>query len=237
MWPGETDFFHTAFTRFTLKEEVELLASCADIYCISREEQWLLANHGIESHYLPYHPPDSRVAELLTIREARSKTPPSDNEFLICVVFGNSDVRESYERQAQLLTTMFPNGGPIFHVTGYGSEELRHLYSHPLFQFHGVTEPVAWDALLRRVKAFYAHGCRGLGALTRTVDMAIAGIQVISNGITARSAFNVDGVHVYDTPEELQKALEKPYEMPPVPERPFACEQQFVRHIRTLLSA
>jgi hypothetical protein len=236
LWPGETGFFHTAFTPFTLQSEIELLSSCAELYCISREEQWLLANHGVGSHYLPYFPPPERVEELLRIRKDRTDTAPREDEFLICVVFGNSDVRQSYEQQLDMLTRLYPNGGPIFHVTGYGSEEVRELYRPPLFQFHGVTDSAAWNALLRRVNAFCVHGSRGLGALTRVTDMLLSGIPVVSNAIAARSALGLAGVQVYDTAEELRAALERPFLMPPVPERPLACERQFVEHLRGLIA-
>lgn len=214
--------------------EIENLRLADAVFCISREEQWLLGNLGIRAHYLPYFPDEEREQSLLAERAARGPAA-TQPEFLICATRGNTDTVDSFREQVDWIQQAFPENSPIFHVTGQQTEQIRDVWSDPRFVFHGTCPDEEFIAVKRRCCAICLHSQKGLGALTRIPDMLLAGLPVIANAASARSFLDTDGVHVYDTRQELRELLLKDYPTPAAPKRPVELEQEFFASLIALL--
>jgi hypothetical protein len=209
--------------------EIENLRLADAVFCISREEQWLLANLGIKSTYLPYFPDRAREESLLQERAARgTDVGCSRPEFLICATRGNTDTVASFREQVEWIQRAFPNNGPVFHVTGNQTESIREVWHDPRFVFHGTCSEEAFVSLKRRCRAICLHSQQGLGAVTRVTDMLLAGLSVIANATAARSYLDMEGVHIYDTQREFTGLLQAELPTPPAPQRPVELEQEFL---------
>ena len=55
----------------SFETEVASLSKASAVFCIAREEAWLLRLKGVNAEYLPYYPPEKRYRELLEIRQQR----------------------------------------------------------------------------------------------------------------------------------------------------------------------
>jgi hypothetical protein len=216
--------------------EIENLRLADAVFCISREEQWLLNNLGIKAGYLPYFPDEAREQSLLQEREARGRDARSSQpEFLICATRGNTDTVDSFREQVEWIQHAFPDDGPVFHVTGNQTESVREVWNDPRFVFHGTCSEDAFISLKRRCRAICLHSKQGLGAVTRVPDMLLAGLSVIANATAARSYLDMEGVHIYDTQREFAGLLRADLPMPPTPRRPVELEQEFLSCLTEIL--
>ena len=214
-------------------EETRALSKVDAVFCISREEQWLLNNLGIPAKYLPYYPDHDRAKTLSAERNERQPTKASaPREFLICATRNNSDVIDSFREQAELILRVVPEGDAIFNVTGNHTEEIRDIWTDRRFVFHGTCSPELFRTIKSRCVAICLHQCRGLGSLTRIPDMLLSGLAVIANGPAARSFIGLDGVYVYDTAAQLRELLRADIPMPPVPPPPVELEDDFFRSLQ-----
>ena len=207
--------------------EVESLRLADAVFCISREEQWLLSNLGNGAHYLPYFPDRDRELSLLAEREARQIDRFKKAEFLICATRGNTDTVESFREQVSLIIGAYPEASPTFHVTGNQTEALREVWSDPRFVFHGTCSDETFVEIKRRCGAICLHQQKGLGAVTRVPDMLLSGLRIIANGMAARSFIGMTGVHVYDGPGQFRDLLERDLPTPPPPQRAIELEDAF----------
>jgi len=213
--------------------EVENLRLADAVFCISREEQWLLANLGIRAAYLPYFPDTERERTLLQERAARGgRVGSARQEFLICATRGNTDIVDSFREQVDWIQRAFPENGPEFHVTGHQTEAVRDIWSDSRFVFHGTCPEEEFISIKRRCCAICLHSQKGLGAMTRVPDMLLAGLPVIANATAARSFLNLDGVHLYDTQREFRELLQADFPMPAAPQRPVELGAEFLDCLR-----
>lgn len=208
--------------------ETRDLATIDGVFCISREEQWLLNNLGIAARYLPYYPDPNRTKALMAERAAR---PPAvataPREFMICASRGNSDTINAFREQAEWICRATDPGDALFHVTGQQTEEIREIWADSRFVFHGTCSDDEFQAVKQRCAALCLHQREGLGALTRIPDMLISGLSIVANGPAARSFVGTAGVNLYDTPGQFRGLLERPLPTPPVPDRPVELEDAF----------
>ena len=208
--------------------EIESLRLADAVFCISREEQWLLLNLGVRADYLPYFPDRERELFLLAERNARpAAISTRKSEFLICATRGNSDSEASFREQVDWIFQAYPEDSPTFHVVGNQTEAVREIWSGPRFVFHGTCSDEAFVQIRARCRAICVHQQKGHGAATRVPDMILAGLAVIANGPAARSFFDMGGVCVYDTPGQFRELLQANVPMPPLPRRPAELEDAF----------
>lgn len=226
LWPGRCDLFTGAVDGCHLDQQIEKLSRSSEPVCISREEQWVLANRKIKSSFLPYFPDTEREQSLETIRRAR--VSPSRGEFLLFATYNNSDSRDSFDELAGFLRDHKQAEKIVIHVVGYGSEELeKSQFKDSPFVFHGTVDPEKLMQLQCSVSALLLHNTTGVGSITRIPDMLVAGVPVIATPIAARSAHEYQGVYVYDTPDHLRELLVSEIPEPPKPLRPVRLEQEF----------
>jgi hypothetical protein len=75
----------------------------------------------------------------------------------------------------------------------------------------------------------------GVGALTRIPEMLIAGILVIANSNTCRSAYNYDGIYCYDDDYELIKLMKSKLDLPKVLPSPIEAERRFIDCLNAII--
>jgi hypothetical protein len=187
------------------------------VFCISREEQWLLTNYGATTDFLPYYPPAAHLAALTEVRRARVETPPAGHEFFAIANGANLKNQEGLAALAGLMAEMPADSGFQLHVGGFDSDALHALFSTERCTFHGTLSDSEMTGLMRRCRATIIHQTSGTGALTRITDLLCAGIPVIASPHAARSAYGTSGVHLFHDAAELAVLLRTPLPMPPRP--------------------
>jgi glycosyltransferase involved in cell wall biosynthesis len=210
--------------------EVQSLAKAEAIFCISREEQWLLKLKGLNADFLPYYPPEQIVERLLDIRSLRKRS--SKKNFLILGSAGNIPTFQGMVEQIQWLKTVRNVLDFRVDIVGYRTETLQPYCDHEDFVIHGsVTAEELKDFLIHSAVAL-VHQTAGVGALTRIPELLIAGVPVIANSNACRSAFDYPGIYCYDTVSELAdlmaQAFKMPFNIPEMLPRPVAAEKRFI---------
>ncbi|KAM3116114.1 hypothetical protein [Phormidesmis sp. 146-33] len=206
--------------------EAQALAKADIVFCIAREEEWLLRLKGVNAHFLPYYPPAKLFERLLSLREARTREQPS--RFLILGNAKNPPTKAGMIEQLNWLQEVRKTLEFQVDIVGFGTDELLSYCNHSDFFLHGAVELEKLNELMLRAKAALIHQQAGAGAITRIPEMLIAGIPVIANGNACRSAFTYAGVYCYDDRFELTDLMAKTLERPEVLPRPVKAEKRFI---------
>lgn len=212
--------------RFTA--EIAALAKAKAVFCISREEQWLLKLQKIEADFLPYYPAQPILEKLLILRSTRSAAIEQERFLIVGTAF-NTPTRAGMIEQIDWLHQIRQSVDFQVDIVGYGTEQLASYCSHPDFKVHGEVSSEHLNRLLIHTKAALVHQTAAVGALTRIPELLLAGVPVIANNIACRSAFEHDGVYCYDDQAELAELMSKPLAMPKVLPRPMLAEQRFIQ--------
>jgi hypothetical protein len=175
------------------------------VCCISREEQWLLALHGVESHFLPYYPAADVVEQLTDIRVAR-RTSRKD----VILMLGTATNIPTFKGMEELVRfwtqdESAASAGPLV-VAGYGTERLGAL-AGPAVSIVGAASEEQLRALMVRARLCLIHQVPTTGCLTRIPELLIAGIPVLANWIGARTYHNTHGVLSYERMAEIPSLL------------------------------
>lgn len=226
---NKPDFFTKKQLPQNLEYELKHLQKADTIFCISREEKWLLNLFNIESEYLPYYPPEELKNELLEIRKRRKNK--EQKRFLMLGSATNVPTREGFIELISLINQLDDENIRI-DIAGYGTETLAEYCNNSIFKLHGTVEPEQLMSLLEGTKALLIYQKSGAGALTKIPEMLIAGIPIIANGIACRSAFNYSGVYCYDELSQLSDFLTQNINTPPIITRQINLEQKFIDCIR-----
>ena len=209
-----------------LDGELKSLLRSNAVFCISREEQWLLRLQGVNADFLPYYPPKFVFESLLEVRKVRSQS--SKCKFLIIGTAGNSPTLLGMIEQIQWLQAISSKYKFQVDIAGYGTEQLDKHCNNPAFTVHGSVSFEKLRILMIRAKAVLIHQVPTSGALTRIPEMLIAGIPVIANNNACRSSFGYAGVYIYDNLRELSDLITKELSMPPILNRPLSAEKRFI---------
>ncbi len=230
--PGQVDPFTRKSLPSSLSDELDHLSQADRVFCISREEQWLLNAHGIDADFLPYYPPQAVLQSLLDVRRLRARAQ-AGNRYLI---LGTADNKPTFLGMTRLLTWLggFSEGDFTVDIAGYGTEELAPLCQDKKFTLHGAVSAQQLQKLLVDTRAVLVYQQAGAGALTRVPEMLVAGIPVIVNGNAARSAQHYAGLHCFENPGELAQRLASPLASPEIPARPEGAERRFIECLQAL---
>lgn len=185
-----------------LYEDVKRMKLTDHVFCISKEETWLLRLFGVNADYLPYYPPTEAEKYLLSIRSKREKFKIS--EIRRCLVLGSATNYPTKIGMEDLLNAMAKYEDFPFeiHVAGFGTEKLN-APSHPRFFFHGTVKKEELESLMVESDCLIINQQATSGALTRIVETLIAGMPVFANLNASRDYFGVEGVCLYHSFEEL----------------------------------
>jgi hypothetical protein len=227
------------FTRSNLPQslihEIAYLSRADAVFCISREEQWLLRQFNIDADFLPYYPSSPVLSNLLKIRESRKESPK--HRFLVLGTALNAPTREGMIELLQWLTQISKEIPIQIDIAGYGTELLAGHFDNPNFTLHGAVTPPQLNDLLINAKATLAHQTKGAGALCRIPEMIVAGIPVIANAIACRSTSGYSGVYCYDDKKGLADLLSRELDVPEILSRPVGAEERFINCVRQLAQA
>lgn len=213
-------------STWRLRVEMTALKNADAIFCISSEEQWLLALFGMHADFLPYHPPLYVRQKMQHIRDLRE--PSQKTRILIMGSAENPPTRQGMVQLLEMLNAFPPGAAPPLDIVGFGTENLQQEVTGTGFKIHGGVDNETLQQLLLQAKAVICHQKRGIGALTRIPEMLWAGVPVIANSIAARSASIYDGVNIYNSPQELLDLLNRTLPIPPPPAAPTKAEARFI---------
>lgn len=189
-----------------LKKEIEALSLCDLVITISREEHSFLNNLNVRSYYYPYYPIDTIEENLLRIRKARMNTSKRDvlllgTAYNLPTKFGMEKVISSWKRNSE-------NHHKLL-VAGYGTEDLKVTEDVRNIELLGSITNEKLEYLLSSAAACLCYQEKASGALTRIMEMLIAGVPVIANTSACRSYYNLPGVIEIDNLDETRDALKK----------------------------
>ncbi|HTL90393.1 MAG TPA: hypothetical protein VL134_13415 [Leptolyngbya sp.] len=221
--PHNLEFFVSEAFHESLSTEIQALVKADIVFCISREEEWLLRLHGANAHYLPYYPPNEVEQHLLSIR--RDRTPR--DRYLILGSATNPPTRQGMIEQIQWLKQVHQHFSFEVDIVGYGTESLRE-HCDLSFVVHGAVSEDHLTTILKDTKTALIHQTASSGALTRIPELLIAGIPIIANSNACRSAFDYAGIYCYDDWFELLDRFHQPLALPPLLARPVAAEKRFI---------
>ena len=189
----------------SLEKEVSNLRQCNAVFAISKEETWLLRLLGLNAHYLPYYPPHDVKSFLLSISQKRNQRARSSiSKYALLGSATNTPTRLGMQSLIDFASTQ-DLSFDLF-VAGYGTESLRQV-RHPHISFLGTLSNEELDKMLVEVDGIIIYQPPTTGALTRIPEMLLAGIPVYANFDAARNYFNVDGVVLYHSFDELLSLL------------------------------
>jgi hypothetical protein len=212
-----------------LRWEIYALKLADFVFAISAEEQIVLRNHGVDADYLPYYPSRRLISLYSDIRRKRKKH--KKNSFIILGSANNHATREGIIELVDWLHYFRDNSLLEVKLIGNKTESLKETLDYPWLKICGTATQEEIEQYLLETKAVLIHQKKGLGVLTRIPEMLIAGIPVITNRIGARSATHLQGVYVYDSPEELHSMLDKEFDEVPPPPPPTKAEERFIRAV------
>ncbi len=215
-----------------LSQERAGLALSQRIVTIAEEESWLLANLGLPSDYLPYYPVRSRLPGLESIAAQRDDIVSESAPWLI---LGNAHHVPTREGMKTLLRQLQPalRLGIRVIVAGYGTEQIAPEFADSAIDFRGTIDNAQLDQLLASTRGILINQDRGAGALTRIPEALIARIPVVANRIAARSTRDYQGVHCFDSVEELLSLVRGPaLPSPPPLAPPHAAIRRFTELLR-----
>lgn len=229
---GEKDMQSGKVSPDWLYEDIKRMKLTDHVFCISKEETWLLRLFGVKADYLPYYPPKDVVKYLMRIRSKREEYKSTGTRK--CLLLGSATNYPTKKGMEDLLDWLAKyNGFPFeIHIAGYGTEKLK-SFSHPRFFFHGTVSKEELEALMVESDCMIINQPATTGALTRIVETLIAGLPVFANLNAARDYFGAEGVCVYHSFDELLDFLQNSH-LPrcvTVPQRNSAAEKLFMKSI------
>ena len=217
-----------------LPEDIKRLKMCDAVFCISKEETWLLQIHGVNAYYLPYYPPKLAEEYLLSIRKKREDR--ESNKMLKFLVLGsatNPPTRQGMEEVLDYLGSQEELPFEI-HVAGYRTECLEKK-SHSQIAYHGTLSNEALEQLLVETDALIINQSATSGALTRIVEHLIAGIPVMASFGASRDCYQTPHVKVFDSLDTLIKLMESFHPVvAEMPQRNGESEQMFIDKVNRL---
>ncbi len=209
--------------------EVAALAKATLVFCISREEEWLLRTKGVNAYYLPYYPPKAVLEKFLRVREARNDVYRS--RFLIHGNANNPPTQRGMIQQLEWLKKARNLMEFQVDVVGFGTEMLKPYCHHSDFTLHGAVSPEQLHQFLVSTQAALIHQVPTSGALTRIPELLVAGIPVIANRNACRSTSDYTGVYPYDSWQEMMDWMSQPLETPELPLRSLTTEKQLIDNL------
>ncbi len=190
---------------YWLYEEIERLKICDEVYCISKEESWLLQLFGVNAKYYPYYPPKVVEQELLEIKkkhDARKKN--EKKQYLILGSATNPPTRMGMQKLIDYFEQQ-KDANYTIHVAGYNTETLSVTGAAVIN--HGTVSTEELEKLLISTDGIIIYQPTTSGALTRIVENRIANIPIYANFGAARDFYNLSDVHVYAEIDELNDLL------------------------------
>jgi len=228
---GSKSVFSDKTSPHWLLEELKYLAYCEKNFTISKEEQWLLSNTGINASYLPYYPPRECAKYLLNIREKKTHLNRVNKKNIL--LLGTCHNKPTFDGYVNLLNYIKQIKGLNINVAGFGSEQLKSIFPEENIRIWGSVDNDVLQNLIIEADFGVIHQQASSGALTRVPELLLAGLPLLLNTHAIRSYHGIKGAKTYNSFEELTDLLDTAEpEMPPVMERSEE-EKNFIQYIKT----
>ncbi|AOW19501.1 glycosyltransferase [Urechidicola croceus] len=186
-------------------EEIKLLGLFSEIYTISREEQWLLNLYNINANYLPYYPSKKVIKNCLKIRKLRTST---DKDFILSLgSASNPPTLEGFKELVSYYEESKIKEDLV--IAGFDTERLKEHFTNfpPNIKLKGSLNNSELELALVTCKAIIIYQKPSTGALTKIPELLLCGIPVICNNVTARTYFNLEGVTLFNSKNQLKTIL------------------------------
>ena len=216
-----------------LRFEVEHIALAESVFCISAEEQWLLAGFGVPADLLPIYPAESLLRHLIALRARRLQTR---QRHVLILSSSNPTNLTGLRHLIDLISGRIAGLLPPILLAGHGLERFREGIDPAVVAVEGTVNAERLDELMVSAKAILIYQHFGTGALTRIPESLAAGIPVVCNSLAARSARHYAGVYTFETADELAGLLRRDLGTPPVPRRPEEAEARLIAAVRRALA-
>jgi glycosyltransferase involved in cell wall biosynthesis len=205
-------------------EEIKMLRKCDHVFAISREEVLILRQFKVKAKYLPYYPTNNTLNYLLSIRDNRGKKkydPAEKKKILMLGSAINTPTKEGMVDRINFFQRVDVKSYEVV-IAGYGTNQLEStLNKKDNVKFLGELAEAQLSDLLITTDILLVHQTATSGALTRIVEMLIAGIPVIANFESGRNYYGTNGLYIYNNDQQLIKYLEiSNYPVPEIPEKP-----------------
>jgi len=201
--------------------EINVLKRCDAVFAISREETLMLKLFGINAFYLPYYPTREVEQYLLSIRKMREKRAENQKKQILLMGSAmNPPTRLGMESRIRFFEKN-KTENTVLRVGGFGTELLRSkITDFTQINMLGELSKEQLETELINSDALLIHQPPTTGALTRIIEMLIAGIPVLVNDDSARSYWGCDGLIVYENDEQLIDFLSRDFVLPGLPTKP-----------------
>lgn len=202
----DQDYYTGKPFPFTIQREINHLRMADAVFAISREEQWLLNNAGVECGFLPYWPPAEDRAKLKGIQARRASTQPDGR--VLFIGSGRHRIHRIALRDfLESAEALSPESRRRIVIAGFDLETFREQAEALCFPFAGELSPEELEEAYGTVSAILIYQKTGAGALTRIPEAFWAGIPVLGNGHGCRTFYNLAGLHCWSRLEELDQWL------------------------------
>lgn len=212
-------------------DEINLFRKCDLVFAISREDTLLLNQFGVKASYLPYFPTDEVFESLIRIRKIREQKIERRNERKKILLLGsavNPITRDGMINRIDFFNNWKQNICEII-IVGYETGQLKSLCKdNDSIVFYGEVTNEELNEILLEIDMLLVYQPVTSGALTRIVEMLIAGIPILVNFAGARDYFGTNGVYVYNDDEQLVNYLAEELPVPLTPCKPTRAYDSFV---------
>lgn len=205
-------------------EEMKMLRKCNYVFAISREETLMLKQFRVNAIYLPYYPGIDTFNYLKNIRDEREKKMKIHSKRKKILMLGsaiNTPTKEGIINRINFFNS-FEQDSCDLAIAGFGTNILGSLLNkNNKIELLGELTSGQLSDLLIGTDVLLVHQTVTSGALTRIIEMLIAGIPVLANFESGRNYFGTDGLYIYNDDMQLINYLEADnFPMPKIPEKP-----------------
>ncbi len=203
--PSKESYLSGQISPNWLNEELKYLRECNLVITISREENWLLKLHQINSAFIPYDPNDINELynSLMRVKEKRRNNSTSSSYLLVIGTVLNPP---TYQGTFELLS-FFQHKNYHVKVAGYGTESLVEFNNHTISILGSVDQNQLEDLLIN-CKAVVINTQWSSGALTKIPELMVCGIPILANEPAARTFYNAPSIFEFSSLEELEIIIE-----------------------------
>lgn len=207
-------------------EEIKALNLFSKIFTISREEQWLLNLYDLSTNYLPYYPSAQVLANCLEVREKRKNT--KKDFYLSFGTASNLPTLEGFKEIIDYYEASKSKEDLI--IAGFDTEKLKeHAINFPSnIKLKGSIDSKELAYVFAHCKAIIIFQKPTTGALTKISELLFCGIPVICNIAAARTFFNIDGIYLFNSKDELKSILKNDLQGSNRMEIPFGYNNDFL---------
>jgi hypothetical protein len=216
-------------------EEILYLSVCDLVFCISKEDTFFVKLFGINAHYLPYFPTRDTETFYLNIREKRKNRSRADKKLRNLLMLGsanNQPTRLGMIDRIKFFSSKLVDNVKLT-IAGFYTDTLScEIDFSNSIRLAGSLNSDQLERELLETDAILIHQTSSSGALTRIIEMLLAGIPVILNFESSKDYSNIDGLYVYNNDEQFTELLKSNLDNNiKVPMRPIRNEKLFSKSI------